>query len=69
MTLILDDTGSICKMTISNGDKVLLRKKGSIKKLLKFVMDGTTKENVKKSINDLQSVFVMMVGNKTTITI
>ncbi len=69
MTLTVDDTGSITKLTISNGSKILLRKKGDMKKLLKFVLDGTNRENVKQSILGLQKVYPFMINSLTKIEI
>ena len=69
MTLTIDDTGSVCKMTITNGSKTLLKKKGTIKKLLKFVYDGTKKDNVKQSIQQLQQVYPFMKKSLTQIEI
>ena len=70
MTLIIDDSGSLKKLTIKNKDKVLLKKQGkSIKSLLKFVLDGTKKDSVKKCIMELQPVFMFMVDSKTEIEI
>jgi len=68
MTLRIDDTGSVTKMIISNGSKVLLKKKGSsIKKLLKFIYTGTNNTKLKQSIMELQKVYMFMVGSKTKI--
>ena len=69
MTLTIDDTGSVCKMTITNGSKTLLKKKGTIKKLLKFVMNGTKKDNVKQTIMELQKVYPFMQKSLTQIQI
>jgi len=69
MTLTIDDTGSVCKMTITNGSKTLLKKKGTMKKLLKFVYSGTTKENVKQTIMELQPMYLFMQKSLTKIEI
>jgi len=69
LTLTLNDVDTVTILTISKNDKVLLRKKGSIKSLLRYVYEGTSKRNVKQTIIELQQMYVMMVDNKTTITI
>ena len=69
MTLTIDDVDTVTILTISKNDKVLLRKKGTIKSLLRYVFEGTKQENVKQTIIELQQMYVMMVDNKTTITI
>jgi len=69
MTLEIDDTGSVTKMVIESKGKVLLKKKGTIKKLLKFVMNGTKQDNVKKSIQQLQQVYPFMIDSLTKIEI
>jgi len=70
MKLTIDDTGIHTKLIITNGSKTLLTKQGkSIKSLLKFVFNGTKKENVKESIMELQSIHKFMVNAKTTIDI
>ena len=69
MTLILDDTGDKCKLTIIKKDKVIYKKIGSIKSLLKMVYNGTNKDNVRESIMELQKVYPFMVDSKTTIEI
>ena len=70
MTLSLDDTGEKTKLTITNGDKVLLKRKGkSIRSLLKFVFDNTSKQNVKDSILNLQPMMKLMIGSITKIEV
>ncbi len=70
MTLSLDDTGEKTKLIITNGDKVLLKRKGkSIRSLLKFVYDNTSKQNVKDSILNLQPMMRLMIGSITKIEI
>mgnify|MGYP000138469638 CR=1 FL=1 len=69
MTLIIDDTGDKCKLTITNGSKTLLRKSGTIKSLLKFVYSGTKKDNVKQTIIELQPMYQFMQKSLTTINI
>ena len=69
MNLTIDDTGSVTKMVIESKGKVLLKKKGTIKKLLKFVMNGTKQDNVKKSIQQLQQVYPFMQKSLTQIEI
>ena len=70
MTLSLDDTGEKTKLTITNGSKVLLKRKGkSIRSLLKFVYDGTSKQNVKDSILNLQPLMRLMIGSITKIEV
>ena len=70
MTLHLDDTGEKTKLMITNGTKTLLKRKGkSIRSLLKFVYDGSSKQNVKDSIMNLQPMLLLMTGSKTTIEI
>ena len=70
MTLSLDDTGEKTKLTITNGDKVLLKRKGkSIRSLLKFVFDNTSKQNVKDSILNLQPMMKLMIDSKTIIEV
>ncbi len=70
MKLHLDDTGEKTKLVISRGEKSLLKRKGrSIRSLLKFVFDGTTKQSVKDSIMSLQPMLELMKNSKTTIQI
>ena len=70
MNLHIDDTGSKTKLIITNGDKVLLKRKGkSIRSLLKFVYDGTSKQNVKDSIRNLQPMMRLMIGSITKIEV
>ena len=70
MTLSLDDTGEKTKLTITNGGKVLLKRKGkSIRSLLKFVFDNTSKQNVKDSILNLQPMMKIMIGSITKIEV
>ena len=70
MTLSLDDTGEKTKLTITNGDKVLLKRKGkSIRSLLKFVYNNTSKQNVKDSILNLQPMMRLMIGSITKIEV
>ncbi len=70
MTLSLDDTGEKTKLIITNGDKVLLKRRGkSIRSLLKFVYDGTSKQNVKDSILNLQPMMKLMIGSITKIEV
>ena len=70
MTIIIDDSGSSTQLTIKKNNKVLLNKKfKTIKSALKFVYDGTKKQNVKDSIIELQHTYMFMVGSKTTIEI
>jgi len=72
MTLVIDDSisGEKTKLTITNGDKVLLKRKGkSIRSLLKFVYDGTSKQNVKDSILNLQPMMRLMIGSITKIEV
>jgi len=70
MTLTINDKGEKTKLIITNGDKVLLKRKGkSIRSLLKFVMENTSKQNVKDSIMSLQKTLPLMRGSKTTIQI
>jgi len=70
MTLTINDTGEKTKLIITNGDKVLLKRKGkSIRSLLKFVFDNTSKQNVKDSILNLQPMMRLMIGSITKIEI
>ena len=70
MTLTINDKGEKTKLTITNGDKVLLKRKGkSIRSLLKFVYDNTGKQNVKDSILNLQPMMRLMIGSITKIEI
>jgi len=70
MTLSLDDTGEKTKLIITNGSKVLLKRKGkSIRSLLKFVYENTTKQNVKDSIRNLQPLMKLMSGSITKIEV
>ena len=69
MFLTIDDTGSVTKMVIEKNGKVLLKKKGTIKSLLRFVMNGTKQYNVKKSIQQLQQVYPFMIDSLTKIEI
>ena len=69
MTLVIDDRGIVTKLTITNGSKTLLKKKGTIKSLLKFVFNGTKKENVKQTIMELQKVYPFMQKSLTQIEI
>jgi hypothetical protein len=69
MTLTIDDRGEDAKLTITNGKKILLKKRGTIKSLLRFVYNGSSKENVKQSIIDLQKVYPFMQKSLTNIEI
>ena len=70
MKFHLDDTGEKTKLIITNGDKVLLKRKGkSIRSLLRFVYENTSKQNVKDSIMSLQPMLQFMTGNKTTVEV
>ena len=70
MTIIIDDSGSSTQLTIKKNNKVLLNKKfKTIKSALKFIYDGTKKQNVKDSIIELQHTYMFMVKSKTTIEI
>ena len=70
MTLLIDDTGDRCKLTITSGTKTLLKRKGkSIKSLLKFVYENTQKQNVKQSIMELKPMLQFMEESLTTIKI
>jgi hypothetical protein len=70
MTIIIDDNGSSTQLTIKKNNKVLLNKKfKTIKSALKFIYDGTKKQNVKDSIIELQHTYMFMVESKTTIEI
>lgn len=69
MTLTINDVGSTTKLTITNGKKTLLQKTGTIKSLLKFVFDGTKKENLKQVIMELQHTYPLMIGSDTKIKI
>jgi len=70
MTIIIDDSGSSTQLTIKKDNKVLLSKKfKTIKSALKYIYDGTKKQNVKDSIIELQHTYMFMVESKTTIEI
>ena len=70
MTLTLNDVGSKPTLVITNGDKVLLKRRGkSIRSLLKFVYDNTGKQNVKDSILNLQPMMKLMIGSITKIEV
>ena len=70
MTIIIDDNGSSTQLTIKKNNKVLLNKKfKTIKSALKYIYDGTKKQNVKDSIIELQHTYMFMVKSKTTIDI
>ena len=70
MTLTINDKGEKTKLTITNGDKVLLKRRGkSIRSLLKFVFDNTSKQNVKDSILNLQPMMRLMIGSITKIEV
>jgi len=70
MTLTINDTGEKTKLIITNGDKVLLKRRGkSIRSLLKFVYDNTSKQNVKDSILNLQPMMRLMIGSITKIEV
>jgi len=70
MTLTINDKGEKTKLTITNGGKVLLKRKGkSIRSLLKFVYDNTGKQNVKDSILNLQPMMKLMIGSITKIEV
>lgn len=67
--MTIDDRGEDAKLTITNGKKILLKKRGTIKSLLRFVYNGSSKENVKQSIIDLQKVYPFMQKSLTNIEI
>ena len=69
MTLTIDDRGTVAKMTITNGSKTLLRKKGTIKSLLKFVYNGSKKDSVKQTIMQMQPMYQFMQKSLTKIQI
>jgi len=70
MKIIIDDSGSSTQLTIKKDNKVLLSKKfKTIKSALKYIYDGTKKQNVKDSIIELQHTYMFMVESKTTIEI
>jgi len=69
MVMTIDDRGEDAKLTITNGKKILLKKRGTIKSLLRFVYNGSSKENVKQSIIDLQKVYPFMQKSLTNIEI
>ena len=69
MILIISDTGLKTRLTIKKGNKVLLRKSGTIKGLLKMVYDGTKREQVKKAILELEPLHKWMIGSDTQIKI
>ncbi len=69
MTLTIDDRGSVAKMVIEKSGKVLYKKKGTIKQLLKFVYNGSKKDNVKQTIMELQPMYQLMQKSLTKIEI
>jgi malic enzyme len=69
MQLIIDDTGSRTKLKIMRGKKVILKRSGTIKQLLKFVYENTSKEKVKEAIMELQPMYQFMIGSKFKTTI
>ena len=70
MVLTINDTKEKCTMVITNNGKTLLKRRGkSIRSLLKFVYDGTSKQNVKDSILNLQPMMKLMIGSITKIEI
>ena len=70
MTLTINDKGEKTKLIITNGGKVLLKRRGkSIRSLLKFVYDNTGKQNVKDSILNLQPMMKLMIGSITKIEV
>ena len=70
MLLVIDDRNSIPILRIKKGRKTIFKKSGkSIKSLLKFVHDGTTKQNVKDAIIELQQVYIFMPDGVTRIEI
>jgi len=70
VTLTINDTGEKTKLIITNGDKVLLKRKGkSLISLLRFVMENTSKQNVKDSILSLEKILPLMRGSVTKIQI
>ena len=69
MLLSIDDRGSVAKMVIEKNGKVLFKKKGTIKQLLKFVYNGSKKDNVKQTIMELQPMYQLMQKSLTKIEI
>jgi len=70
MVLTINDTKEKCTMVITNNGKTLLKRRGkSIRSLLKFVYDGTSKQNVKDSIRNLQPMMKLMIGSITKIEV
>ena len=70
MVLTINDKGEKTKLIITNNGKTLLKRKGkSIRSLLKFVYDGTSKQNVKDSILNLQPMMKLMIGSITKIEV
>jgi len=70
MTLTLNDVGLKPTLVITNGSKTLLKRRGkSIVSLLKFVMENTTKQNVKDSIISLEKILPFMRNSITKIEV
>jgi len=70
MVLTINDTKEKTTMVITNNGKTLLKRKGkSIRSLLKFVYDGTSKQNVKDSVLNLQPMMRLMIGSITKIEV
>ncbi len=70
MILTINDIKEKTTMVITNNGKTLLKRRGkSIRSLLKFVYENTTKQNVKDSIMSLQPTLKLMAGSVTTIEI
>jgi len=70
MTLVIDDRNSRPILKIKKGRKTILKKTGkSIKSLLRFVHDGTQKQNVKDAIIELQQVYMFMPEGVTKMEI
>ena len=70
MILTLNDVGSKPTLVITNGSKTLLKRRGkSIVSLLKFVMENTTKQNVKDSIISLEKILPFMRNSITKIEV
>ena len=69
MVLIFDDRGSTTKLKIIKGRKVLLKKTGTFKSLLKYVFVNSKKDSVRKAIEELKYTYQFMIGGKTKIRI
>jgi len=69
MILIVDDTSIPTRLKLIKNNKIILKKEGTIKSLLRYVYKNTKNDSLKQSIQELQAVYMFMLDSKTRIEI